>query len=350
MTSPSSSIRGLAIWRVFQVALAAAGVALLPTLIWMPDLGIDLFWNILIPVAPAVLVLIPGVWRNICPMATAGLLPRHFGFSRRKTMPQALRSIFVIISLVALLLIVPFRHAVLNTDGPATALMLAIAAITAFLLGTRYEWRSAWCSSLCPIHPVEKLYGTVPAITVPNVHCTQCEKCVAPCPDSTHKMTPMITNTNKSEKTVGRLLVGGFFGYVYGWYQVPDYFGAMTSMEWTIAFAWPFGGFVVSYLIFCALMKIMPKQDHMFLIRIFAMAAVSTYYWFRLPMLFGYAELPNNSTLIDLTGTLPAWFPEASQVATTLFFAWFMLVRKRKTSWTARPAYSEAAAASVLTT
>jgi len=334
---------------MFQVVLAAAGVALLPMLIWMPDIGIMLFWNILIPVAPAVLVLIPGVWRNVCPMATAGLLPRHFGFSSRKTMPQVLRSILVITSLAALLIIVPFRHVVFNTNGPATALMLAIAATAAFLLGTQYEWRSAWCSSLCPIHPVEKLYGTVAAITVPNTHCTQCEKCVAPCPDSTHKMTPMITSTNKIEQTVGLLLVGGFFGYVYGWYQVPDYFGPMSAIDWATAFAWPFGGFVVSYLIFRTLMNIVPRRNHMFWIRFFAMAAVATYYWFRLPMLFGYAELPNNSMLIDLTDVLPGWFPEASQAATTAFLAWFMLVRKSKRSWTVRPAYSDAAAASTLT-
>jgi len=126
-----------------------------------------------------------------------------------------------------------------------------------------------------------------------------------------------------------------------------DYFGTMTTMEWTTAFAWPFGGFVVSYLAFSALMRIVPRRNYMFLIRIFAMAAVATYYWFRLPMLFGYAELPNNSTLIDLTGVLPVWFPEASQVATTVFFAWFMLLRKSKRSWTVRPAYSEAAAASM---
>jgi len=345
----TSPIKGLAIWRTVQAVLAIAGVALLPTLIWIPDLGLDLFWNVLIPVAPAVFVVIPGVWRNICPMATSGLLPRHLGFSRRKIMPQALRSTFVIISLVALLLIVPLRHAVLNTDGPATALMLAIAATTAFLLGTQYEWRSAWCSSLCPIHPVEKLYGTVPAITVPNAHCAQCEKCVSPCPDSTHKMTPMITGANKVERTVGQLLVGGFFGYVYGWYQVPDYFGAMTAMEWITAFAWPLGGFVVSYLIFHTLTNILPRRNHMLLIRLFAMAAVAAYYWYRLPMLFGFAELPNNSVLIDLTGTLPTWFPEASQAITTLFFAWFMLVRTRKTSWGVRPAYSEAALAKTAT-
>jgi len=130
---------------------------------------------------------------------------------------------------------------------------------------------------------------------------------------------------------------------------VPDYFGAMTAMEWTTTFAWPFGGFVVSFLIFRTLMNILPKTYHMFWIRLFAMAAVATYYWFRLPMLFGYAELPNNSMLIDLTGVLPDWFPEASQAATTAFFSWFMLVRKRKRSWSVRPPYSEAATARVAT-
>jgi len=70
----------------------------------------------------------------------------------------------------------------------------------------------------------------------------------------------------------------------------------------------------------------------LFLIRLFAMAAIATYYWFRLPMLFGYAELPNNSMLIDLTGVLPGWFPQALQVATTAFFAWFMLFRDGKRS------------------
>ena len=338
-------IKGLAFWRVAQIMLAVAGVALLPTLIWLPDLGIVLFWNILIPVAPAVFVLIPGVWRNICPMAIAGLLPRHFGFSKKKAMPQALRSTLIVISLIALLVIVPLRHAVLNTSGPATALMLAGAAIAAFLMGMRYEWRSGWCSSLCPIHPVEKLYGTVPAITVPNLHCTMCEKCITPCPDSTHRMTPMITNANKTEKTIGFMLVGGFFGYVYGWYQVPDYFSTMTMMNWISAFAWPLGGFVVSLLVFYVMMKTISKQNQMLLIRTFAMAAVATYYWFRLPMLFGFAELPNNSVLIDLTGTLPSWFPAASQTVTTAFFAWFMLVRDRKTSWSIRPNYSSAALA-----
>jgi len=101
----------------------------------------------------------------------------------------------------------------------------------------------------------------------------------------------------------------------------------------------------VSLLVFYVMMRIISRQNQMLLIRTFAMAAVATYYWFRLPMLFGFTELPNNSVLIDLTGTLPSWFPAASQTVTTAFFAWFMLVRDRKTSWSNRPNYSSAALA-----
>lgn len=82
----------------------------------------------------------------------------------------------------------------------------------------------------------------------------------------------------------------------------------------------------------------MAVNPHYFVIR-----HAQVYYWFRLPMLFGFADLPNNSALIDLTDTLPVWFPVASQIVTTAFFAWFMLVRDRKSSWSVRPTYSTAA-------
>ncbi len=333
----------LAIWRAVQIAIAIAAVILVGLLIWLPDIGIALFWNCLIPVAPAILVLIPGVWRNICPMATVGLLPRKLGFSKRKALPQALRSAFTVVSMTCLLLIVPLRHTVLNTSGPATAMMLVTAAATAFLLGTQYEWRSAWCSSLCPIHPVEKLYGTAPAITVRNAQCTACEKCVRPCPDSTRKMTPLISDKSSIERNAGSLLVGGFFGYVYGWYQVPDYFGPMTVMEWVTAFTWPLGGFVASFLVYQLLRAITSKSNHVFLGRVFATAAATAYYWFRLPMLFGYSDLPNNGSLVDLTSTMPGWFVFALQAATLSFFTGFMLLRKPSNSWSIRPAYSDLA-------
>lgn len=334
------AIAGLQYWRLAQVTLLALGGVLVLLLFVLPDLGIDLMWNVLIPAAPAVVVIIPGVWRNICPMATTGLLPRHFGRSKKKVMPQELRSKLVVASFIGLLAIVPLRHLFLNTSGPATGIMLILAAGTAIWLGFNYDWRSGWCSSLCPIHPVEKLYGSMPAITVPNVHCTECEKCVTPCPDSTHKMTPLVTNTDKTEKKIGLLLVGGFFGYVYGWYQVPDYTGSLTIMNWINAFAWPLGGFAISYMLFKFLMDNSSKSEQAVWIRLFSMFAVAAYYWYRIPMLFGFSELPNNGALIDLSDVLPIWFQTVSQIGTSAFFIWFMVVRDNKLSWSTRPAYS----------
>ena len=53
-------------WRVLQVGAVAAGLALLLTLILNPELGVRLFWNLLIPVVPVIALLFPGWWRNTC--------------------------------------------------------------------------------------------------------------------------------------------------------------------------------------------------------------------------------------------------------------------------------------------
>ena len=54
----------------------------------------------------------------------------------------------------------------------------------------------------------------------------------------------------------------------------------------------------------------------------FAAAAISTYYWYRLP---GPASL------------LPDWFPLVSHLVTTPFFFWFLVLRNPKVSWLKRP-------------
>ena len=89
-------------------------------------------------------------------------------------------------------------------------------------LGLVYEWKSAWCSGLCPVHPVEKLYGENVLMTLPNAHCHECMNCVIPCPDSTPNIHPQ-----SSKKTIwacmsGFLITGGLPGFIWGWFHVPD--------------------------------------------------------------------------------------------------------------------------------
>ena len=55
-------------------------------LIFKPEVGLVLFWQLLIPILPLSFAIAPGIWRNICPMAFLNQLPRTFGFSKEKTL------------------------------------------------------------------------------------------------------------------------------------------------------------------------------------------------------------------------------------------------------------------------
>jgi ferredoxin len=258
-------------------------------------------------------------------MATFHMLPQKLGISRNIRMPEWGAAALGLIGVILLFIVVPMRRIGLNVDGPLTAIMLLSAAVVAFMMGSLFEMRSGWCTSLCPIHPVEKLYGTNPAITFKNARCDLCEACSNPCPDSTPQMTPTMTGATRVQQVLGNFLVGSFPGFVWGWFQVPDYPPHQVgSPEIMTAYVWPFGACIVSYVVFKIVEHIFRHRENAraVLHRIFAAAAVSTYYWYRLP---GPAAL------------LPDWFPLVSHLVTTPFFFWFLVLRSPKASWLKRP-------------
>lgn len=344
MQTPEPGSQALTLWRAAQIGLLTFGVVLVGLLFLRPVLGINLFWNLLIPVAPALVMVLPGLWRNICPMATMSLIPRHLGLSKRYKVPVNWVGPMSFISLGALLFIVPMRHLIFNISGPATAMMLVLGALVAFIMGYFFEWRSGWCTSLCPIHPVEKLYGTTPLAALPNAHCFPCERCTTPCPDSTKSMTPAVSGKSSTERLAGQLLIGGFFGFVWGWSQVPDMRGTIGANEYAIAFGLPLVGFALSYVTYLVLGKAFtfPKTGPHSLSRYFAVAAGCCYYWYRLPALFGVGLFPDDGVLINLSEVLPVWSAAVMQLTTTGLIVWFMVLRKvPNTSWSIRPPYAE---------
>jgi hypothetical protein len=328
-------------WRLIQFILLLAGFALVVTLIYLPETGLDIFWSMLIPVAPALIVIAPGLWRNICPLATFALLSQCLNTSRRTIPTPTQAAWFSVAGVAALLLIVPLRHLSLNTSGPLTALMLVVASICAFVLCMRYERRSAWCNAMCPIYPAEKLYGVMPAISVPNVRCDSCDRCCAPCPDSTRSMSPVKTRSGRVEKIAGHIMAGGFVGFIWGWNQVSDYHVAVEVVDIILAYAWPFGCALVTlvlyswaWLVFCS------PQARRRLIKVFATTAVCVYYWYSMPSLLGFGPHPGFGMLFDLRHQLPD-LPLISRALTTSFFIWFMLLRSNPgTSWMKRTSLS----------
>jgi hypothetical protein len=341
-TSSAAAVSSSALlyWKIIQTLFWFIGIGLLLCMLFLPPVGVTLFWNILIPVAPALLVIATGVWRNICPLATTALIPDRFGLSKKKKLSFSQRNRLNLIGVIALLLIIPLRHVLFNTNGQATAFIIISIGVIAVITGFIYERKSAWCSGLCPVHPVEKLYGSRVAFSLPNAHCNECVKCTIPCPDSTVNMTPLALPMSTTSKTAEILLVGAFPGYIWGWFHVLDYTGVAGWQNLYIVYGYPVMGAVVTLLLYLVLKKRFQNSKKV-IISLFAAAAVSCYYWFRLPQLFGFSPMHSNGTLINLTGYLPAWSMSVLNLATTAFFLWWMVIgNKVRRSWSRRPAYA----------
>lgn len=337
LISPSST-SSLLFWKILQTLLWFAGVDLLLIMLFYPSLGITLFWNILIPAAPALFVLCAGIWRNICPLATTAMMPDKLGISQKRKITPAQQQTLNLLGIIGLLLIIPLRHVLFNISGQATALFIISLSIIAFSAGLIFESRSAWCSGLCPVHPVEKFYGSRPAFSLPNAQCNTCVKCSVPCPDSTKNFSPVTLKSKKSQ-IAETLLVGGFPGYIWGWFHVPDYPATFALHHYYNVYAYPVAGGFVTLSLYI-LLKSRFQNNKKLIMNLFAAAAVSCYYWFRLPQLFGFSSLETNGVLVDLTGYLPSWSMNILTMTTTAFFVWWMVIASKKyKSWSIRPAY-----------
>ncbi len=340
----SSSTSHLGVWRAAQAFVWFVGFVIFTSLIFFPPLGLLLFWNVLIPVAPLLMVVAVGVWRNVCPLASVVLLPRHLGLSRQRLMSPRTQARLGLVSVILLYLIVPVRHALFNTDGPATAMLIGALVVTGLIMGTQFEWKSAWCSTLCPVHPVEKLYGSNVVDAMTNAHCHACINCVVPCPDSTPNMLPRRPTRQRDSRVSGLLIAGGLPGFVWGWFHVPDHLGLASLNDVVRIYEMPLAGLVASLLLYVTLLGLSGISEA-WLTRLFATAAVSCYYWYRIPSLLGFGTYASDGRLIDAHGILPDWGPTALTVLSTAFFVFWLLVRPpNQKSWIVRPTYAGRAA------
>jgi len=332
------SVKENLIWKIAQLAVFAIGFGIVYSLIFYPNIGINLMWNILIPLAPLIIVVAVGLWRNICPLASFSLLPRTLKISKKKKLSKLTIDKLNLIGVILLFTIVPFRHAILNNNGPVTAMLLIGTAIFTFILGLFYDWKSAWCGGLCPVYPVEKLYGVKNKLTFSNAHCTSCSNCLSSCPDS----TPSINNY-KSKNIYKKLsiifLVGGLPGFIYGWFQVPDYYQFPTISQLIDIYKTPMLWAGVTTILYVILKKFINEKQ---LIQLFATLAVSCYYWFRVPALFGFGIFPEDGKLIDLTHILPSWSIQTITITMTLFFFWWLFFTEQtKKTWMIRPVFEK---------
>ncbi|MDC1142484.1 hypothetical protein OAU50_05295 [Planctomycetota bacterium] len=319
--------------RALQFAFFWAGVFIVGALLLRPTLGLYLLWDVLIPVAPLLLVVAPGLWRNVCPLGTFSVLPHRLRLSKKRSIDRKWQSRLLAIAVLPLLVIVPARLILLDIYGQITGIVLITVALLAFGLGTIFDWKSAWCSGICPVYPVEMLYGSRPVVSLPNLQCEVCTGCVSPCRDSRQAIMPTDVATEPAGRTATTLLVGGFPGFVLGWYLVDVSTASSTLASIGLVYAYPFAGLTLSLVVYSLAARLAPTAR---VNLIFATVAVCVYYWFKLPVVVG---LDGDSThwLVHLGGSVPAWSIWAVRGGIIVLLSWLLLGRAPKHAWNGRP-------------
>jgi nitrite reductase (NADH) large subunit len=214
----------LSVWHAVRFVSIAALVAMIGAAVLVPADALTVFWGILVPVLPLVFLVVPGSWRNVCPLAALNQASRNLGVSRAATAPPWLAEYGFVLASGVFVAIVIGRKIWFNDSGPALAVLLTAVAVGAALGGWLLKGKSGWCSSICPLLPVQRLYGQTPFVGVPNSHCRPCVGCTKNCYDFNPRVAYVADMHDPDESFRGyrRFFVAGFPGLVQGFFVVPD--------------------------------------------------------------------------------------------------------------------------------
>jgi len=218
----------MAVWWAARAVAMGVTAMLVMLLLWQPDLGLKLFWGLAVPVLPALLVLAPGLWRQVCPMATLNQLPRLGGFTRALDLPAGLKNAAFGISVLLFLAAVSVRVPLLNHSGLVVGLGIVAVLLLAFAGGTVFKGRSGWCGTFCPLAPVQRTYGQAPLIVVRNGYCQPCVGCQKSCYDFNPRAAVFsdVYDEDPRHAAQRRLFMGLLPGLILGYFlqgPAPDY-------------------------------------------------------------------------------------------------------------------------------
>jgi nitrite reductase (NADH) large subunit len=265
-------------WHAIRIASVLAYIALCVTLFIRPSGGQFWFFKVVVPLLPILFFTAPGLWRNICPLAAANQAPRVLGFTRAFTTPQWLRRYGVLISIVLFFGITSTRIAFFNANGAGLSVLLSLTILSAFFAGIAFKGKSGWCSSICPLLPLQRVYGQTPFVKVPNSHCQPCVGCTKNCYDfrpsvayqaDLHEPDPAWTSPRK-------LFASALPGFVLGFFLLVSHAGlALPEVYLRLALF-----FLGSVGLFYAVQAFLPHLSTTVQVALWGATAISIFYWF----------------------------------------------------------------------
>ncbi|GAA4249125.1 hypothetical protein GCM10022255_031820 [Dactylosporangium darangshiense] len=266
-------------WYAAQAVAVAAALALIAALLLRPALGLTLLWRVAVPVLPLLWLLAPGIWRNSCPLAATNQLPRLLGITRGLEPPRWLREHGFVVAVALFLLAVGLRRPLFDHSGPASAALLGAALLGALAGGLTFKGKSGWCSSICPLLPIQRLYGQTPFAVVPNSHCRPCVGCAKHCYDFNPTVAYQADLHDRDPRWTAprRFFAGCMPGVVLGYFAVPPLYFPLAVLAGAGTF------FALE-----ALARLRAGA----LAAVYGAVAIGLYYWYCAPVLAATAHLP----------------------------------------------------------
>ncbi len=280
-------------WHAGRVLSVCSAVGLCILLLVRPAQGLELWWKLAIPLLPLLWLAAPGLWRNLCPLAASNQTPRLARFTRGLTVPGWYREYAPVVGMAAFIVLVASRRPLLNTSGVATAVLIGAALVGALLGGVVFKGKSGWCSSICPLLPVQRIYGQTPFATVPNSHCQPCVGCTTNCYDFNPRVAYLADLYEDDRHYTGyrRFFVGCFPGLILCYFTLPTHISAASDYARFALFTAAAAG---SFFLAETLLKISVAK----IAAVYGAVAISLFYWYAAPVLSG--------TLTGSAGTV--WF------------------------------------------
>lgn len=268
-------------WRAAQFIGVVLTVALLAAFVMRPDVSLHLLWDMVIPLLPAVFLVNPVIWRNVCPLATLNELG-----SRRNAVrllpPQALTATWAV-GIVLLVLMVPARRFLFNAHGLAMTVTVSAVAALALASGLVASRRAGFCNSLCPVLPVEKLYGQAPVLDVGSARCVDCNRCVSlGCPDLAGRKSAVQSVAGGRGRpwilSPFGLFACAFPGFIIGYFTTADGPLSLALSTYATVGMWAAGSVGVAALL---LGRVRAARA----LLVLGTASIGLYYWFAAPRL-----------------------------------------------------------------
>lgn len=310
----------LKVWHALRVISVISAISIAILLFVKPALALPLFWSVIVPLLPALFWLAPGIWRNICPMAALNQTPRLLGITKGLTHTPKIREYSYVVGIALFFILVSSRKWLFDGNGWATGGLILFGLIGAFIGGLIFKGKSGWCSSICPMLPVQRIYGQTPMLMVANSHCQPCVGCTKNCYDFNPGVAYLADQYDSDKHYVGyrRVFVAILPGFILAFFSIAK---GTPAASLYLTFALYSGLSLALFHLLDTFLKL--PNNHLTVL--FGATALNLYYLFAAPNWF--------RTLSLLTGgwNVPAFAPWlVSGLVATITLWWIARSFKRE--------------------